>query len=98
MLLSTNTIIKDVHGNVIGNIKELSIKFLDCDVILYVNYLRYKTDEKGILQIQQNNSTFFIMQKWESILLSCKTNQDGLEIIISEPQWMSDHKVEKKTT
>jgi hypothetical protein len=93
MLTNPTTIIRDGEGNSIGNIVEFSIKLQMNDPVIYVTYMCYKTDEKGITKIQQGNIVYNVLQSWEATLLACKTTNVGLEIMVSKPQWMGEHRV-----
>jgi len=93
MLTNSSTIIRDSSGSAIGQIVEFSIKLQMNDPVIYVNYMRYKTDEKGVLKIQQADKVYNIIQSWEATLLACKTTNDGLEIMVTKPQWVGEHKV-----
>jgi hypothetical protein len=93
MLASPTTIIRDGDGNAIDQIVEFSIKLQMNDPVIYVNYMRYKTDEKGVVKVQQNDTIYNIIQAWEATLLACKTTNNGLEIMVTKPQWMGEHRV-----
>ena len=94
MLTSPTTIIRDGEGNPIYNVVEFAIKLQKDDNTMYINYKSYKTDEKGIIKIQQGDKVYNIIQDWESTLLACKTNAAGcLEIMIASPRWVGEQRV-----